>query len=128
MSNKHSERRLAENEVVFRQLNEQIQKGIEEVNQMAAEDGQPEYKFQHNPEDLTLHFYCECSDVNCVERVQVSLHEYNEIHKRRDQFVVIPGHDMKNIEKVIQRNQGFVVVQKFIDPPDTIGRFNTVKA
>ena len=128
MSNKPSDRRLIENEVVFRQLNEQIQKGIEEVNKIAAEDGQPEYMIKHGPGDPALHFYCECSNVNCVDRVEVTLHEYNKIHKNRDQFVVLPGHEIKRVEHVVREESGYVVVRKHITPPDTVVDLKPVHA
>ena len=128
MSSKPSERRLIENEVVFRQLNEQIQKGIEEVNQIAAEDGQLEYMINHGPGELTLHFYCECSNVDCVDRVEIGLHEYNKIHEDRDLFVVLPGHEVLKVENVVRKEPNYLVVKKHITPPETVAKLKPVKA
>ena len=125
MKQKPSERRLAENEVVFRQLNEQIEKSIDEVNQMAAEAGQPEYMIKHGPGDPPLHFYCECSDIDCVERVQLNLHEYNQIHEKRDRFVVLHGHETEEVERVIKIEPKYLVVKKHIKPPETVGAIFT---
>ena len=124
MSETPSERRLAENEVIFRQLNEQLQKGFDEMNKLAEEDNQPEYLISHGSQDRPLHFHCECADNKCAERVLVNFHEYNEIHKRRDHFVVIPGHEVEGIERVIRRESEYNVVEKLSPPPDTADRLN----
>lgn len=120
-SNKPSERRLAENEVVFRQLNEQVQKGIEETNQLAVEANQPEYIITYGFDDPPLHFYCECSDENCTKRILINLQEYNEIHKNRNHFTVFPGHEVLRIERLVREEPDFNVVEKIIEPPKSVG-------
>ena len=110
MAKSSSERRLEENEVVFRQLNEQVQKGFDEIHHMAAEEGQPE--FAKGTDDLALYFYCECSDENCTKRIKVSTHEYNNIHKERDHFIAVPGHEVPSIEHVVRKEDGFNVIEK----------------
>ncbi len=119
-----SKRRLAENEVLFRQLNEQIQQGFDETNRLAKEDNQPEYKISHGPDDRPLHFFCECSDENCRQRVLVNHHEYNKIHKRRDHFVIIPGHEHETIEHVVRREKEFYVIEKLSPPPKKAKKLN----
>lgn len=116
-----SERRLVENEIVFRQLNEQIQKGIDEANRIAAEDEQSHLRIQQSKDDDPLHFYCECADENCVRRVVLSHHDYNTIHRRRDHFVILPGHERPQVEDVVQREEGYFVVEKKIMPPEQVG-------
>ena len=121
MSESSSERRLAENEVVFRQLNEQVKKSIDETNQLAADHGQPEYVITQGPKAPALHFYCECSDENCTKRVKINYTEYNEIHKNRDHFVVALGHEVPEIEHVVRKESGYNVVKKYEAPPETVG-------
>jgi hypothetical protein len=124
MSETLSERRMAENEVVFRGYNEQVQKGFDKLKQLAKEDGQE--KLLHT-DDISLQFYCECSDENCRKRVKLPPNRYNEIHERRDHFVIIPGHEMKSIEHVIARQKDFWIVEKFVTPPETVVGLHTTR-
>jgi hypothetical protein len=61
MSESFSDRRLAENEVIFKDRNKSVQKRFDEVNKIASEEG-------HEPvaldDDTPLYFYCECADEN----------------------------------------------------------------
>src|ERR1044071_9286048 len=108
VSPKASERRLVENEVVFRQLNEQVQKGIDENNRLAKEAGQNEFVIEYK-DDVPLHFYCECSDENCTKRVILTYREYNKIHERRDYFIIAPGHQVVRVEKVIRKESNYYI-------------------
>src|SRR4051812_2789681 len=95
-----SDRHKAENEVVLRQQNEKIQKQLDEVNAMAAEDGVKGIDFDSS---LPIHFFCECSDENCRERIKITLNDYNEIHTVREHFIVLPGHEVPKIEDVTSK-------------------------
>ncbi len=111
-----SERRLADNEVVFRQYNERVTNGLEEIKNIAKEDGQEGLISQN---DAPLLFYCECSDENCRKRVKIKPSRYHEIHKRRDHFVIVCGHEIKKIEHVIGKETDFCVIEKFILPSES---------
>jgi len=108
---------MAENEVVFRRYNEEVQRGIEEVRQLAEETNQEH--IIHN-EDTPLHFYCECSDENCHKRVLLSPSEYKKIHRNRAQFVIICGHQTEVIEEVVRTKGDYCIVKKFFTPPETV--------
>jgi hypothetical protein len=124
MDKRLSERRLGENEVVFRRLNEQVKKGVEETNRIAIEDNQKSMVIDFDDE-TPLQFYCECSDENCVKRVVIDYTEYNRIHEQRDHFVVVPGHELPDIERVIRKEDKFNVVEKFQDPPENVKTLHT---
>jgi hypothetical protein len=113
---KASARRTAKNEVFFRQQNENIERGFEQIRTMAAEDNQE--SFLHTGDPL-IHFYCECADEDCRQRVPVKQSVYNAIHKQRDQFIIVPGHDVPDIEDVIDRQPTYYVVRKHVIPPQT---------
>ncbi len=117
MSDPLSERRMAENEVVFRNYNEGIQKGFDEAKKYAKEDGQEDLISE---EDLPLLFYCECSDENCTIRVSLKLSRYSEIHKARDRFVIASGHETLAIERIISKEADFYIVEKFTVPPEGV--------
>lgn len=114
MSMSLSEQRMAENEVVFRQNNEKIQRGFESIKTVAIEEKEAaSYERYDNP----VPFYCECSDENCHKRVQLSPSRYREIHIKRNRFVIVPGHQVVSIEKVITEEKEYSIVEKLIPPP-----------
>jgi hypothetical protein len=119
-----SERRLAENEVMFRELNEKIQSGVSETNRLAIEDEQPEFAIPDSGRDETLQFFCECADEKCTERVALSLRNYKDIHTARDQFVIVPGHQVPIVESIVSEHPGYLVVRKKIKPPKTATTLN----
>ena len=85
----------ARNEEVFRGVNERIDEGAE----------------KHHVEG-PLPFHCECCDASCVEKVQISAGEYERVVEQRFQFVVIPGHEMTAVERVVERHPEYFVVEK----------------
>jgi hypothetical protein len=99
---KHSERRLKENEIIFRQANQNIQEFVE------ATIGE---------KNLKVRFYCECSNVKCRQRISMTVAQYEEEHKNKRQFIVLPGHEMAEIEKITKTTPDFVVVEKFGEMP-----------
>jgi hypothetical protein len=112
-----SERRLAENEVLFRSLNQQVTSGFEETTKLAVEENQPEYTVHPIIDDEPLSFYCECADEKCTKRVKLNLHDYNEVHKDSKSFVIALGHEVTSVEDVILQKPGYVVVRKRVKPP-----------
>ncbi|HSX31716.1 MAG TPA: hypothetical protein VLF43_00505 [Candidatus Saccharimonadales bacterium] len=116
-------RRLIENEIAFRQKNEQIQKGFDLLADIAAADRQQE-QIDTNAAKLPLFFYCECSDENCKQRIKITPEQYNQLHKQRDHFVVVPGHEVPSVEHIVYRKTGYNVIQKQAIPPGTVGRLH----
>ena len=105
---------MAENEVVFRQYNERVEEGFAELKRMAEEEGQESLLDDDNS---TLHFYCECSDEDCRQRVQLEPSRYKDIHIRRDRFVVVCGHENETIERVVEKTPDYCVIEKLMSPP-----------
>lgn len=106
--------------MVFRQLNEQVQKGVDEVNKLAVETGQSDFRIMSGKIAERLHFYCECSDVNCSERVVMSYDEYKKLHRRRDRFIVVPGHEIPEVEKIVKTGPSYLLVEKYALPPTKV--------
>jgi hypothetical protein len=118
MNETSSEHRLAENEAIFRRINEQVQSGYDETNRLAKEDDQPEFMVSPLSATEPLHFYCECADENCAKRVTITPQKYQDIHKNRRRFVIAPGHEVTSVEKVIQVTSDYTVVEKNVQPPE----------
>ncbi len=119
-----SERRLVENEAVFRELNQKIHKGYKHTNKLAREDNQPDFLVKSTELDKPLYFFCECADEKCVDRIKINMREYNKIHEERDNFVVLPGHNIAAIERIVAERAGYTVVKKYLDPPEEAGALN----
>lgn len=107
---------MAENQVVFRQHNEKVQKGLEKLKKIAQEHGQEAYVKESN---TPLYFYCECSDEKCRERIQLHPSRYNEIHRDRTKFVILCGHEVESIERVIKKEADHCIVEKVVDIPES---------
>ena len=116
MSGSLSEQRQIENEVAFRQANEVAQKELEELKQIAEEEGD---RYWANNSDAPFEFYCECSDENCRQKVSLKPSMYKELHSNRKQFVLIPGHQAESIESKVLKTSDYTVVEKHKTPPAT---------
>lgn len=119
MTDSLSKRRMTENEVVFRQHNEAVQQSLETLARDAQEDSMHELAPNG---DLQLHFYCECSDENCHKRIVTTARRYKDIHRERDHFIVLCGHEVPAVERIVSNEGEFCVVQKYADPPEYVAR------
>ena len=90
------EERLARNEALFRDLNEQV----ELVAQPLSDDGH------------LFAFFCECSNIDCTLSMPMSLAVYEDVRSDPTTFVVAPGHDLPEIEEVVRRTPDYQVVRK----------------
>lgn len=88
--------RAAQNEVVFRQVNERIE-DLNRSFQQVTELGD---------------WICECADVSCIERIAMTLPAYEKLRSNGDHFAVKPGHEAAGLETVLERHEGYVVVAK----------------
>lgn len=89
------EERLAKNEVLFRSVNEAIEQ------QAIRFGGVDEYEF-----------ICECASHTCVERIPLTLSQYEHVRADGTRFFVVPGHANVALEVVVERAAGYDVVQK----------------
>jgi hypothetical protein len=91
--------RQAQNESLFREVNERIAK-LGERAQAWSPDG-------------TVDFLCECGeDGGCGRRVRVPLDVYERVRSQNDRFVVRPGHETPEIEHAVEWTDDYVVVDK----------------
>ena len=90
-------RQIAQNEALFRSVNEQIE-SLNERFGVASE---------------LAEFVCECADEHCTERVTLALGEYEDVRRVPTHFIVIHGHVNHQFETVVESVDGYVVVEKF---------------
>ncbi len=89
-------RRVGLNESIFRQVNEQI----ESLNR------------DFGTEDRTMTAICECADGECTERLEISISEYEAVRTDPRRYIVISGHEQPEFESVVDRRDGYEVVEK----------------
>lgn len=98
------EDRIGLNEAVFREVNERIE-GLAETFDLTSE-----------PLDLV----CECGEASCVERITMSYQEYERLRSDPHLFAVFPGHEVLDIERVVDRQKSYHVVEKDVGVPERI--------
>jgi len=98
------ETRLAKNEAVFREINER-------VSELAATHGSDEHVYT---------FFCECSNADCTLQVELTRKDYEAVREHGDRFLVAVGHELPEIENVIERNSSWWVVQKETDAGELV--------
>lgn len=114
MVSSQTARHMAENEMIFREYNERVQRGLDELTEMAKEQGE---RHNHYKDDAPLHFYCECSNENCQTRIMLTPSVYADIHQHRQRFVVVKGHDIPEVESIVSTGPEYDVVEKISELP-----------
>jgi hypothetical protein len=87
------ETRAARNQALFRAINDELK-------------GSPAR------EEEVLTVACECADTDCVETLAIALVDYERVREEGTHFVVLPGHVYPEVEDVIAKHSGFIVVEK----------------
>ena len=93
----NQQERRGTTEALFRDVNERIAESAERFDAEETE------------------FVCECADANCTHRVSASLTEYEEVRDDPTTFLVAPGHEEGDIERVVSDRGRFRIVEKFQD-------------
>lgn len=56
---------------------------------------------------------CECGNRGCWAALDITFEEFRDAHSRPGQFVIIPGHVMPSIERVVAEYETHWIVEKF---------------
>jgi hypothetical protein len=103
--------RLAKNEALFREVNERVSEISQELAPGAA-----------NPE-LVDGLICECSDPECLERVgPLTIAEYEGVREDPRRFIIAAGHQAADVERVVDRQPSYWLVEKHEGPPSDVAR------
>jgi hypothetical protein len=97
--------RIARNETFFREINERVQE-LERERQ-DEEDARVQWEF-----------LCECGQATCAEPVKMTRAEYELVRSNAVRFVVLPGHENPEVERVLERTDRFLTVEKDPDEQD----------
>lgn len=90
------ERRLGENEILFREVNERVR----------------ELQESFGLDDEHVLFVCECAQVDCKDRISMSVAEYEQVRADPARFIVKPGHQVAEVESVVEVHDTYLVIRK----------------
>jgi hypothetical protein len=89
---------IVRRQAVFREVNERIEEVIAHFDAGATDE---------------LAIVCECADAGCVAPIELTAADYEWVRARPSHFVVTPGHESPDVERVVKMRDGYVVVQTF---------------
>ena len=87
--------RIGLNEAVFREVNERINRIQEDFGQTQA-----------------FEIVCECGSQGCLERITLTHDAYRELRANPRTFAIVPGHEAEDVEHVLERYEGYYIVEK----------------
>src|SRR5437899_2663841 len=88
--------RVAHNESVFRDANEQLREVFE----------------RERDEETRLPFLCECANAKCTKVVLVSLEEYAELREHPARSLALPEHEEPETEVLVGEERRYQTVEK----------------
>jgi hypothetical protein len=91
------ERRVGLNEATFREINEGVR------------GGRP---------DGVLAFRCECGRLGCNRLIALSRDDYEAVRRNPRRFFMVPGHELVEFERVVERRDAYTVVEKQAEAAD----------
>ncbi len=91
------ERRIGQNEALFRQVNERLRDVNEAFGAVTNR----------------IELICECADRSCAERISLSVAEYEDLRSTGDRFIVVAGHVVpSDVEKIDRAGDGWEIIRK----------------
>jgi hypothetical protein len=84
-------KRIVQTEVFFRAINDEIA--------------------QHDGTADTL-YMCECGNPLCRDSIRLAPGAIEKLHSSRRHFVVLAGHEIPDVETVVDRADGYVIIRK----------------
>ena len=98
--------RIGRNEDLFRKVNQQI----EGVNQAFG-------TFTG-----TMSILCECGKIDCIEQIEMTIDDYRDLRSEPTHFAVKPGHEIPDVEAVVERREGYFLIAKAEGDPARLAR------
>jgi hypothetical protein len=92
----HRKKQIGLNEAVFREVNERV----EAIAQTLSS----------KPESILL--VCECGRIDCTERFEMSVSDYEALRSDPTLFAVARGHAVPEVETVVAADGPYEVVRK----------------
>jgi intergrase/recombinase len=93
--------RLVRSQILFREVNERLR----EVT---------------DPSQGSLEFVCECSAEDCIETMELQIEEYERIRSHANLFLVASGHEVSEVDRVVDQGDGYLLVEKIVAADEVI--------
>ena len=90
------ERRIGRNEALFREVNERLKNLNTGFSGLSG----------------VMEVVCECGDLGCAEQLTMPAARYEDVRSDSTWFVIVPGHQVTDVELIVARHPGYDVVQK----------------
>jgi hypothetical protein len=103
---KSEELKTAKTESRFRDVNERIAESAERVGS----------------DEVAL--VCECDDPDCGTSIEATLDDYEDTRANGAHFIVAPGHEHPDRERVLTTRPGYRIVEKLRAVGDVAKRLN----
>jgi len=87
---------LVRTQILFREVNERVRATVD------AFDG-------------PIEFLCECSKESCIETIPLATEEYERVRSHANLFLVTPGHENRDVDRVVDQGDAFLLVKKIVD-------------
>jgi hypothetical protein len=94
-----SKKRIALNEATYRTINEGVR----------AENA-----------DSAIAFLCECGRLGCNKLIRLTRGEYEAVRRNSRRFAIVSGHEIPEVEDVVERHEGYWVIEKHPDADDVV--------
>jgi hypothetical protein len=98
----HFGRRATAREINGRQVNEAIERGEQEAGRAT--------------------FVCECGYLGCTETVALSIAAYEDVRANFARFLTVPGHEIEEVDEIVERHEEYFVVVKREGEPREMAR------
>jgi hypothetical protein len=96
MATEEKQTKAAYNQSLFRDVNERVR----------------EVSAGLFTESETVEFLCECADTSCTQTIALTMAEYEAVRRAPTHFPVLPGHELPDVERTIERHDRYIVVEK----------------
>lgn len=96
--NLEAKRRAGRREANLRTLNERIAAANERLSASSGDD--------------VLSLVCECSMPQCEESIEVTAADFEQMREETTRFLVVDGHVLHEVENVVDRGEGWIMVEK----------------
>ena len=99
-------RRIGQNEALYRAVNEKIE-GLNEAFGLVAE---------------SMAVVCECGKLECAEQIELDIPSYERVRADPELFIVVPGHEIPDVEDVVEQHGTYDVIRKRPGGPAELAR------
>jgi len=88
-----------------------------------ANERMSEWEERHALAETEL-YSCECADIECRDKVSLRKADYEKVRADARQFLLVPGHEVPDVETVIERHEAWLIIEKAPEVRETVERLD----